>query len=162
MHNYLDSGPPCRTPLGWGLSTGLGVPLFAAHRFTASADALAQARRFIRQTLVHWGVLGCIEDVALVATELVANALCHALSPTAPGRGGWLGLARAGSTLLCSVQDSCSKAPSPRPHSPLSESGYGLSIVDALSNAWGYKIMEDGRGKTVWAYIPSGTPGNRG
>ncbi|MBB4921827.1 ATP-binding protein [Kitasatospora kifunensis] len=42
-------------------------------------DAVKTARDFARTTLQHWGLGDLFDDVALVASELVTNALRHAI-----------------------------------------------------------------------------------
>ncbi|MCX4750663.1 ATP-binding protein [Kitasatospora sp. NBC_01287] len=47
-------------------------------------DAVKTARDFTRSTLLHWGLDDLFDDVALVASELVTNALRHAIGQPTP------------------------------------------------------------------------------
>lgn len=146
--------PPVRaSPLDWGLAMGLGTPPFAAHRFTAHPSSLARTRHFTRNTLRQWGMASCVDDATTVTAELVANAVQHVLTSRPSPAAGWLGLARIRDTVLCAVSDPSRTAPTPLTGKPLAESGFGLHIVKALSDAWGCSFLAGGQGKTVWARI---------
>ena len=43
-------------------------------------ESAAKARRFVKQVLTDWSRVPAIEDAALLATELVTNAVIHARS----------------------------------------------------------------------------------
>jgi anti-sigma regulatory factor (Ser/Thr protein kinase) len=91
------------------------------------------------------------EDIAIVISELLTNALRHALPE--PGHT-WpirLGLLQPGPCLLCAVTDPSRAAPIPQaPPELLPETGRGLHIICALSDRWGYTTLSD-TGKVVWA-----------
>ncbi|MCA0330134.1 MAG: ATP-binding protein [Actinobacteria bacterium] len=87
-----------------------------------------------------------VDDVVLVAGELVANAVehgggAHRLRVTGTPRG-----------VLVEVRDPAEQGPRPQPVSLESERGRGLSIVGALSDEWGWR-PEPPDGKAVWARI---------
>jgi hypothetical protein len=115
--------------------------------FAFSRYAPAAARHFAVGTLRRWAAGDLADDVALVVTELAANAVVHARS------GFTVALAAHGDTLRISVRDA-SPLPSPEadgsgpalPPAPL----HGLGAVDALAARWGVEPLGDA-GKTVWA-----------
>ncbi|MFD8414421.1 ATP-binding protein [Streptomyces sp. NPDC059650] len=133
----------------------------------ARFEAVRGARSFTRSTLSQWGLDDRFDDVALVVSELVTNALRHALpgdSRSAAARSGELEAAvrlhlmRWSSRLVCAVRDPSEDRPGgsfeperTRENCDL-ESGRGLFLVDAYSDSWGWHPLA-GRltGKVVWA-----------
>jgi Histidine kinase-like ATPase domain len=103
-------------------------------------------------TLRHWGVAQRCEDIAVVVSELLTNALRHALPASGGPRPRWpirLGLQQHGPFVLCAVADPSDQAPVPREPDELAETGRGLEVVSALSDKWGYTASD--LGKVVWA-----------
>ncbi|MFD5507015.1 ATP-binding protein [Streptomyces sp. NPDC127051] len=136
----------------------------------ARFEAVRGARSFTRSTLSQWGLDERFDDVALVVSELVTNALRHAL-PEDAGAGGGSGsgsgepeptvrlhLMRWSTRLVCAVRDPSedrpggSFAPERTQENCDLESGRGLFLVDAYSDSWGWHPLA-GRltGKVVWA-----------
>lgn len=130
----------------------------------ARLEAVRGARTFTRSTLSQWGLDDRFDDVALVVSELVTNALRHALpddSPPAPGESEppvRLHLMRWSTRLVCAVRDPSedrpggSFAPEATERNCDLESGRGLFLVDSYSDSWGWHPLA-GRltGKVVWA-----------
>lgn len=128
-------------------------------------EAVRGARSFTRSTLAQWGLDDRFDDVSLVVSELVTNALRHALpddarsavasEPEAPVR---LHLMRWSTRLVCAVRDPSedrpggSFAPERMDENCDLESGRGLFLVDSYSDSWGWHPLA-GRltGKVVWA-----------
>jgi hypothetical protein len=138
-----------------GLALGLGVPHFAARRFTACHRSLHLARRFTRTTLCSWGWGACADDAVTVVGELVAGVLGHVLDPP-PGTAGWLALMDSASTVTCVVNAPDTAPRAVRAHPSPAVGGPGLHIVDALSDAWGHRDL-GGAGTALWAQL-SGSP----
>jgi anti-sigma regulatory factor (Ser/Thr protein kinase) len=102
------------------------------------------ARRFARDALEAWAVPGeLLEQVELVVSELVGNAVKHA------GGATRLELAKTDDGVRVTVRDRGAGEPRAMRASPLEEGHRGLFIVDTVSARWGY-LPEDG-GKAVWA-----------
>ncbi|MFJ9790872.1 ATP-binding protein [Streptomyces globosus] len=134
----------------------------------ARFEAVRGARTFTRSTLAQWGLDERFDDVALVVSELVTNALRHALpgDPRPPAGAGSgeaeaavrLHLMRWSSRLVCAVRDPSEDRPGGAfepEHTEENcalESGRGLFLVDAYSDSWGWHPLA-GRltGKVVWA-----------
>jgi len=96
------------------------------------------------------------EDIGIVVSELLTNALCHALPESGPGGPLWpvqLGLLQPGSCVLCAVADPSLSAPALRTPDYFAETGRGLQIVGALSDEWGCITCTTpkSKGKVVWA-----------
>jgi len=93
-----------------------------------------------------WGMAARSGDVAVVVSELLANALRHALpgpGPARPHRVIQLGLAQAGPCVLCAVADPSRKPPVLTYPGALDETGRGLHLVGAFSDNWGYTALGD-------------------
>jgi Histidine kinase-like ATPase domain len=111
------------------------------------------ARHFTVSTLQRWGAAERCDDIAVVVSELLANALRHARPAAACPRAGWpvqLGLLQRGRCVTCAVADPSRAAPVPREPEHLGESGRGLHVIAALSDRWGFITAGDG-GKVIWA-----------
>ena len=97
------------------------------------------------------------DDIAIVVSELLTNALRHALPAPGdlrPRRPVRLGLLQPGPCVLCAVADSAKAPPVPQAPGLLAETGRGLHIICALSDKWGYTTV-NGTGKVVWATFTS-------
>lgn len=134
---------------------GIEAPGFTTRGLGADAESLRQARAFVRDALERWGLRSCADDVAMVAGELVSNAVCHGLGSTAAPSTARLGLACQDGSLVCAVNDPSPEVPVLRQAYECVERGRGLRIIDALSSSWGWS-RHTGTGKTVWARITVG------
>jgi anti-sigma regulatory factor (Ser/Thr protein kinase) len=134
------------------------LPRLATRTLGTSAGSVPAARDFTLATLHQWSVAERSDDIAIVVSELLTNALRHA--PPAPGgnirprRPIRLGLLQPGPCLLCAVADPGRAAPVPQAPDFLAETGRGLHIICALSDRWGYSPLSD-TGKVVWAIFTS-------
>ncbi|MPZ74440.1 MAG: response regulator [Nitriliruptorales bacterium] len=105
-------------------------------------ESAAKARRFVRQVLGEWARAAVVDDAALLATELVTNALVHARSAVE------LRLRRLSDRVRVEVADSGAGALHMREPDRDSVDGRGLLLVQDLSLAWG--TSSDGAKKIVW------------
>jgi len=108
---------------------------------------------FTIATMSRWGAADGCDDIAMVVSELLTNALRHALpdSGQAPRPGSVrLGLVQPGRCVLCAVADPSPKAPAPRQTEVLCEGGRGLHVISALADTWGCTPPSHA-GKVVWA-----------
>ncbi len=113
------------------------------------------ARRRMRSELAVAGVAPpLLDDVEVVVSELLGNAVLHA-NPIGGGMlvASWL---LEDATLTVRVTDGGSlHRVEPVDGTPLAESGRGLRIVDRLAADWGV-IDHSGGTRTVWASFPTG------
>jgi hypothetical protein len=146
------SGNPVRwpdsVPVRWAC-----FPEIAAPAPAVDASRIRAARDFTISTLHRWGVAERREDVAVVVSELLTNALLHALPAAGHARTGWpvrLGLLQPGRGVMCAVADPSRVAPVLQQPEHLGETGRGLHVIAALSDQWGCTIPTD-MGKVMWA-----------
>ncbi|MFD8009681.1 ATP-binding protein [Streptomyces sp. NPDC058955] len=127
-------------------------------------EAVRGARKFTSQTLDSWDLGDRFDDVALVVSELVTNALRHAVPDgggpdEAQGPPVRLHLMRWASRLVCAVRDPSGASPEARGGEEdfSAESGRGLFLVESFSDSWGWHPLA-GRlqGKVVWALFRVG------
>ena len=138
---------PDTTAVGWACT-----PRMAMCTPAAGAGSVRAARDFTVATLHRWSAAERCQDIAIVVSELLTNAVRHAVPGSGdvrPRRPVRLGLLQLRPCVLCAVADPSTAAPVPRLPGSLGETGRGLHIVCALSDEWGYTTS--GTGKVVWA-----------
>ncbi len=155
----------------------------------ARYEAVREARKFTRRTLDQWELSHRFDDVCLVVSELVTNALRHGLPlphhhasnealRAAPFESAGaqreteqvppvrLHLMRWTERLVCAVRDPSHESPVARDSDDFSaESGRGLFLVDSFSDGWGWHPLAGTlNGKVVWALfrLQPPTPGPAG
>ena len=134
------------------------VDLVAAATYDPESAAVPAARRFVRETLRSWQVLGCddlLADAELLTSELVTNAVLHAETPVRV-------ICRAdGSEVEVSVLDRQPGRTIPggpgRTADSHREAGRGLVMLAALSSSWGVTYAP--AAKAVWFRLRPGSAG---
>ncbi|MER6941406.1 SpoIIE family protein phosphatase, partial [Nocardioides sp. NPDC000441] len=114
--------------------------------FEPAPTSVSEARRFARDVLADWGLDELLDDVVLLTSELVTNAVTHAGTPMT------VAVVREEDRLRIDVFDQHPTRVLPvganaRPGA--GEHGRGLLITSALSTAWGVEYRRDH--KRVWA-----------
>lgn len=123
----------------------LGPDNLASWVLPGDPRSSAEARRLVTGRLTEWDLDDLAFTTALVASELVTNAIRYAEGPIE------LRLIRGGA-LICEVADSSGSAPHLRHALDDDEGGRGLYLVAQLTQGWGTRRA--GRGKTIWAEQP--------
>lgn len=108
------------------------------------------ARDVTGRVLGEWGLPGLRDDMTLVVSELVTNALQHGVAATTRQRCVRLRLAYQWPYAMCSVSDPCDIIPTCKEPSSAAQAGRGLQLVSACSRRWGWGPLAEG-GKVVWA-----------
>ncbi|MGC5010424.1 ATP-binding protein [Streptosporangium sp. DT93] len=109
-------------------------------------ETVGKARGLVRETLTVWDVPSVVENVTMVVSELVSNAILHGKAPVT------LALYQYGRIVRGEVTDHGTAWPTPTPAGPDEEHGRGLAIVTAYADRWGVVPAQNGDpdGKTVW------------
>ena len=108
-------------------------------------STMTAGRSIFHDGLQGWGC-GNIADMTLVFSELVTNATMHAAGASTTV------ISHAPPNVRIAVHDSSHVIPELRPNAP--QGGFGLQIVDQLSDSWGWD--QTPTGKVVWSVIRCG------
>ncbi|MEU0408476.1 SpoIIE family protein phosphatase [Streptomyces griseorubiginosus] len=112
---------------------------------------VAEARKTASRQLAEWGLEEFAFTTELVVSELVTNAIRHAVGPIR------LRLIRE-RTLVCEVLDSGATAPHLRHPRTTDEGGRGLLLVSQFAQRWGTRFVPEG--KVIWAEQSLQDPGD--
>ena len=107
--------------------------------------AVRLARRATRDALAAWQLDQLEEDAVLLVSELVTNAVRHAMDTGAIG----LELTSADTWLRVEVQDGDPNWRQMDNLDDCDESGFGFVLVDSLADRWGVRRVS--AGKAFWA-----------
>jgi DNA-binding NarL/FixJ family response regulator len=109
----------------------------------ASTSSAGQARRFVDEVLGRWHCDALLDDVQLLVSELVTNAVLHTATDVD------LRLLERDHRLRAEVVDGSAER-SVRMQATRSDatSGRGLHLVESLADSWGVEVTSTG--KTVW------------
>src|SRR4051794_25466787 len=105
--------------------------------------AAGLARDFVRRCATDLASSDVVDALLLCTSELVTNALDHAVPPY------WLTITREPGRVRIGVGDASVRLPMLRRASTVSERGRGIFILDAMATRWG--VDPAPTGKTVWA-----------
>jgi anti-sigma regulatory factor (Ser/Thr protein kinase) len=125
-------------------------------RWPATVEHVRDARHFVGETVARETIGAGDDDVRLITSELVTNAVVHARTPYT------VSVACTGMMVLIEVTDG-SKEFGPltlsgwwrstfrRQHPSGHRGGFGLTLVQAVALRWGWETTRVG--KTVWAIL---------
>jgi anti-sigma regulatory factor (Ser/Thr protein kinase) len=117
---------------------------------TLDRDAPGAARAFVTGLLHGRIAPSLLEVVQLLVSELVTNSVRH--SGAGPGASLAVRVHLRGGLLRLEVDDPGRQA-AIAARSPDGDGGFGLHLVQALSERWGVERPSDG-GTRVWAQLP--------
>jgi anti-sigma regulatory factor (Ser/Thr protein kinase) len=128
----------------------------ADHRFVVAVDrrSVEEARRRVTSVLSSWG-FDPIDDVTLLTSEAITNAVVHA-DTTAVA----VSVERRDGQICVSVHDDDPAVPVRKPFDPDRAGGFGVAIIDDVSESWGVDGVPDD-GKDVWFCIDLPTAGDQ-
>ncbi|MFD0658417.1 ATP-binding protein [Thermocatellispora tengchongensis] len=120
-----------------------------------TARAPRDGREFVAKALVGQPRA---DDLVQIASELITNAIRHSHSKRPGGRVAvtviegidFDGIGFAGVKV---TDDGSQSQPHVKRSARLEESGYGLALVEELSDRWGHYVI--GHRRTVWAAVAS-------
>jgi anti-sigma regulatory factor (Ser/Thr protein kinase) len=129
-------------------------PLRSSLVIGALPGAVPCARLHVRQVLWEWKLTEPSEDVELLVSELVTNALrvTQAMEQASPIRLWVLSDKRQ---ILIMVWDGNQRPPVRIEATDEAEGGRGLLLVETLSEQWGWYPAKDIGGKWVWCSVPA-------
>lgn len=111
-------------------------------------DAVARARRFVRECLESSGLHDLVDDARLIVSELVTNALLHAGLPAE------LVVSLAPPMARLEVRDRSPVPPTRPERNDEAMTGRGLHLIEGLAYDWGVEQLPPG--KVVWAQLVAG------
>lgn len=118
------------------------APSDVAYWYLEPEDAApGRARRLARRALSRWGLDDLADEVELLVSEVVTNAVRYAERPVT------LRLLRT-DVLRCEVGDDSPQLPRQRRARETDEGGRGLFLVNRLARRWGATRLSTG--KVVW------------
>lgn len=118
----------------------------ASKLFLPTAAAVPVARHFAINTLAAWKLPHLADDVALIVSELAANAIVHAKTAFR------VAISRAPSGVVrLAVEDASQSQPILRRAGRHDYGGRGIALVAEITREWGCYLSPGG--KTVWADV---------
>ena len=114
-------------------------------------DAVRLGRKFVESEVRAAGATSLVDDAALVASELLANAAQHGLPPVT------VCVHAKRDRVLIEVTDASTRSLVRVRPSHDNMTGRGLALVDRMATAWGVDSLDDG-GKTVWCELTAEAP----
>lgn len=120
----------------------LGTEQVADWDLPPDPAVVADARKGAARQLTEWGLEEFAFTTELVVSELVTNAIRHAVGPIR------LRLIRE-RNLICEVFDGGATAPHLRHPRTTDEGGRGLLLVSQFAQRWGTRFVPEG--KIIWA-----------
>jgi DNA-binding NarL/FixJ family response regulator len=126
-----------------GVLDAIDVILSSSQTFDQDLASGRAARRFMEEILGEWHCDELLDNVNLLVTELVTNAVVHASSDAE------VAVVLLPKVLRVEVADRGEGMPAAKHADDMATSGRGIALVDTLSSRWGTDRRPDGR-KVTW------------
>jgi len=121
-------------------------------RLALDVQAPAAARSVVADCLGDRVARSVLDTAQLLVSELVTNSVLHSGMPA--GAAATVSVELTPAMVRLDVQDpGRGGAIAPRRPEPLTGGGFGLNLVQALSERWGVERVAQG-GTRVWAQVP--------
>ena len=112
----------------------------------STPEAVGPARRAVVRQLEAWGLDDAVDDMQIVASELITNAIRYGANPVE------IRLSIHGACIRLEVIDgNTSDIPQPRQATDEESTGRGMPLIDALTSDWGVDVHDSD--KVVWAEL---------
>ncbi len=115
-------------------------------------SSVPAARRFVRATLLAWGLPAAAETAEILVSEVCTNVVLHARTDMT------VEVSRLGDVVRICVRDGAPTSPRQRRHSVDSTTGRGMHLIEVLSQDWGVDRLGGKGGKVVWVEVPVDAP----
>lgn len=134
--------------------------LLAHAEFPGTPYSVSTARLWVRDLLSGRIADAVLDDVVLLLSEVVTNAVVHSDSGRAPGGSVMVCLGVGGGMVHVEVIDdgSATSVPFIRAANADSDGGRGLFLVEMVAAGWGTH-HDDEAGNAVWFHVADGTTG---
>jgi anti-sigma regulatory factor (Ser/Thr protein kinase) len=126
-------------------------PLRSSRDLDAEDTAPGDARKYVTQVMLQWGLTDIAETAELLVSELVTNAVIASRRLGTVTGAIRLRMISDEKSLVIHVWDGFPEMPAMRDASPDDLDGRGLMLVDALALEWGSYRRPPG--KTVWCRL---------
>jgi anti-sigma regulatory factor (Ser/Thr protein kinase) len=108
-----------------------------------NTESVPAARRFVRDRILDGDTVADLDTASLLVTELVTNAVLHAVAPMT------LRVEVSADVVRIEVRDGSQLPPRVHAFSAMAATGRGLRLLESLAVRWGVRPEPDG-GKVVW------------
>lgn len=117
---------------------------------SAEPSSVGEARRFVRQVLLDWGVEDAIDVTTLLVSELATNAVLHARTDYA------VEVSMDSEGVRVEVLDGSHVPAHHQQNTNAAATGRGVDMVDRLATSWGSHpaSAHSGFAKGVWFTVP--------
>nr|WP_250847573.1 SpoIIE family protein phosphatase [Streptomyces hygroscopicus] len=135
-------------------TTALDERQVVSWELPSDPEVVARMRAAVARTLADWNLEEAAFTTELVVSELLGNAIRHAVGPVR------LRLLR-NRALICEVADGSTTAPHLRRAATTDEGGRGLFLVAQMVQRWGTRYTS--KGKIIWTEqdLPAAEPARR-
>ncbi|WP_182877287.1 ATP-binding protein [Microbispora sp. H10670] len=148
-HERFGTG---RDPRGAGVPASPGTRPYGTwrRRFPGADRSVSEARKWARGLLAERVAAPVLDDVLLLLSEVVTNAVTHSDSGRDQDGRVTVRMTRDAGGVRVEVRDGGSAVDAPVMRAPDAEAagGRGLWLVDGLATAWG--SWQDDTGASVW------------